>query len=80
MKIVVTDCGLFWEQRASVLEQWEKEVFIISLDGKENHSSKYKCFVSPYKFIGLGIDEGKAQKSRKYQVLCSIQPLMARTG
>ncbi len=67
MRIIVTDTALIWNHDNPALEQFKDIVLVVCLDG-EPVTDKYECFVSPYKFVGLGMDNFGVE-SRKYRAL-----------
>ncbi|MDE7478845.1 MAG: hypothetical protein K2M91_13020 [Lachnospiraceae bacterium] len=70
MRIVVTDTGFIWNHNNPFLEQFKDIVLVVCLYGKEV-TDKYKCFLSPYKQVRLGIDKCGVE-DQKLQTLASV--------
>lgn len=70
MRIVVTDTAFIWNHENPLLEDYKDVVLVVCLDGKAV-TDKYECFVSPYKRIGMGIDNFGVE-SQRYQALESV--------
>ena len=70
MRIIVTDTAYIWNHKNPVLEQFKDIILVVCLEGK-TVSDKYKCFVSPYKCIGMGIDQFGVEDQR-YKALNSV--------
>lgn len=69
MRIVITDTGTIWNHENPFLEQFKDIVLVVCLYGKKV-TDRYKCFVSPYKQVGMGIDKYGVE-DQKLQALAS---------
>ncbi len=70
MRIVVTDVGLIWNHNNPALEQFKDRVLVVCIDGK-TVTDKYECFVSPFRWAGLGMDKFGVE-SRRYRALETV--------
>ncbi len=70
MLIIVTDSGLIWNHENPYLEQYAESVLVVCLSGKRV-TDKYRCFVSPYRFHGLG-GTGFGVQTAQYRALESV--------
>lgn len=77
MKIFVTDVGMYWNHENPILERYADCVVVVCLNGKKV-TDKYKCFVSPYKPAGLGMDN-HGVLSEKFEALKSVEQELRRT-
>lgn len=70
MRLVITDTGRIWNHDNPFLEKYKDIVLVICVDGKKV-SDKYECFVSPYKAVGLGLDNFGIEDQR-FKALASV--------
>lgn len=70
MRLVITDTGRIWNHDNPFLEKYKDIVLVICVDGKKV-SDKYECFVSPYKAVGLGVDNFGIEDQR-FKALASV--------
>ncbi len=72
MIIFVTDEGRYWNHKNPILEKYADCVVVVCLNG-EKVTDKYRCVVSPYKYIGgLGMTDYSVL-SHKYKAIESIR-------
>lgn len=72
MVIFVTDEGRYWNHKNPILEKYADCVVVVCLNGEEV-TDKYKCVVSPYKHVGLGMTDYSVL-SNKFEALKSVWP------
>lgn len=77
MIIFVTDEGRYWNHENPILERYSDCVVVVCLNG-EQVTDKYRCVVSPYKHVGLGMTDYSVL-SNKFQALQSIRKELRRT-
>jgi len=77
MKIFVTDEGIYWNHENPILERYADCVVVVCLNGKKV-TDKYECFVSPYKHMGLGVDN-YGVTTAKFQALKSVEDELRQT-
>ncbi len=70
MRIVITDTAFIWNPDNPALEVFKDVLLVVCLEGKAV-TDQYECFVSPYKFEGMGIDKFGADAQR-YKALESV--------
>lgn len=70
MRIIITDTAFIWNHENPILEQLKDVILVVCLEGKRV-SNQYECFISPYLFIGMGIDKFGIE-SQKYKALESV--------
>lgn len=72
MVIFVTDEGRYWNHKNPILEKYADCVVVVCLNG-EKVTDKYRCVVSPYKHVGLGMTDYSVL-SNKFEALKSVWP------
>ncbi len=70
MRILITDTGMIWNKDNPFLEKYKDILTVVCLDGKKV-TDKYECFVSPYKPVGLGMDNVGIESGR-FKALASV--------
>ncbi len=70
MRILITDTGMIWNKDNPFLEKYKDILIVVCLDGKKV-TDKYECFVSPYKPVGLGMDNVGIESGR-FKALASV--------
>lgn len=70
MRVITTDTSYIWHPANPALKIFKDVLLIVCLEGKAV-TDQYECFVSPYKQIGMDIDQFGLE-DQKYKALESV--------